>query len=740
VSSLVERCVAGDEVAAKELVKAAGTKEGAGKLAREGGLERLLARDGKVEKNTLGGILLKITGVESSSVGEDLMTFIVQHPETRDSFLDCGSRGVEAYTNILIKTWKDPTARRNLLRQVLSDFTQRLNRPSDETTPVALLNSLIRIFQIDQTPFRPSNGSLPFTIFLNLLSSSTPKPIRSRVILLLSSILSPEKGDSVLLSTLQSQLSDFITSKFANPSPEMYVTVFSVLTSVFTIRSDCAAPSFLQEGFLEESFAGVLQLHGRGPIIALLELFSAAAVDKTCRTAILNLPPEVLQDYSQIEDPEINALAGSVIAKLGRSTPGTSQVDLVRIFNDALKSQNESALVSSVEGLAFSSTTSAVKDELSKNEEFLRSALGILKSGTGQHALVYGCLSILVNLTSYKPPLTEEEQRINELRKLAKEENTITTAELDQDEYVTKRCKAVLQAGLLPAFGVLAGHASPGSLAAMARILLSLTTVPAHRGLLAQQGAVKLLLTLLDKTPDEHSSEPLSHALAKLLISVNPSLIFSSRTPLAGAIPPLTVLLTDTTAQHNNLPRFECLLALTNLASVNDPTRLAIYSSCSSTIATCLLDPSALIIRATTELICNLVVATPVAQTFFPPTGTNKLHVLLAMTDVDDALTRRAATGALAMLTDFPEICASLVDNVERGVERLVRTVGDEDLQVGFRGVVALGNLWREGGAAGREKVVKVEGEGKVREFLARNGDEGIGKAAEEVLELLGKG
>ena len=123
---------------------------------------------------------------------------------------------------------------------------------------------------------------------------------------------------------------------------------------------------------------------------ALLELLSAASVDKNCRAKILKVADGFLQECTQSSDTTKRALSGSILAKLSSVSTESGQhgVDLVRIFNDAYQSKNETALQSAVEGLAFSSTVAKTKDQLIKDPNFISVNNGnieITRSGTSSN-------------------------------------------------------------------------------------------------------------------------------------------------------------------------------------------------------------------------------------------------------------------------------------------------------------------------------------------------------------------
>lgn len=107
-----------------------------------------------------------------------------------------------------------------------------------------------------------------------------------------------------------------------------------------------------------------------------------------------------------------------------------------------------------------------------------------------------------------------------------------------------------------------------------------------------------------------------------------------------------------------------------------------------------MLHDNTLLRRAAVELVCNLCPFPNGAAKFADGStrAKGRLRVLLAMADVEDLPTRRAAAGGLAMLTEF-EAVAKEVLAIERGVGVVLGLVGDEDQGVLHRGLVVLGNL-----------------------------------------------
>ena len=319
---------------------------------------------------------------------------------------------------------------------------------------------------------------------------------------------------------------------------------------------------------------------------------------------------------------------------------------------------------------------------------------------------------------------------------------------MDDDEHVTARCKTVLDADLVPVLVAAArSHYTVTILGISSKILHALAREQKHRGKLAQQGAVKLLLQTIDRlqTPTGPSSSSNSaeatihlaaHALARILISVNPHHVFSRAMPAISALRPLTLLLTpDTSADTRDLlPVFESLLALTNLASLDDESvKDALLRNAWDPTQDLLLSTNKLVQRASVELVCNLM-ASPAGVAKFADgskQASNRMHILLALADVEDLATRRAAGGALAMLTEWDKAVEAVLDK-ERGVAILLGMCGDEDEGIRHRGLVCILNVVNapgEAGAKGMKGVKAGQGVEIVKQSLK-------GTKSREVLSL----
>ena len=397
----------------------------------------------------------------------------------------------------------------------------------------------------------------------------------------------------------------------------------------------------------------------------------------------------------------------------------------------------------------------------------------------------YALATFLDHLTAFPTPDAEgEAAQLERLKRFAAAAAAKGAAKLEPEsvESVTKRVALLVRhdPSPIPTVRQLCLSPSLQTRRLAARILHALVTPQPVRGALLQAGAARLFLTLIRQLPTPFSpadDTPAPQGLAKLLITANPLLVLGP-TPdsplLLEAAAALALPLgapaaapASTAGGADLLPRFEALMALTNLASVG-PTladnlaRLALRDRPTGTSLLAvvadeyLLSTHTMVRRAAAELVCN-VVASDSGIAFFEPaaasvsasasagegpapaaagesasTSTSRLQVLVALASSPDTLTRLAAAGALTSLVYAPSIVAALVAR-PKWVELLVAPLEDDEAGVRHR----VYEVWRVVG----EAVRPMEGEARER---AREGMRsgrvaqrlGEARAREQVLEL----
>ncbi|PHH92295.1 hypothetical protein CDD83_8109 [Cordyceps sp. RAO-2017] len=561
------------------------------------------------------------------------------------------------------------------------------------------------------------------------------------------------------------KLSAFFFDRVRRGTYDDYIVAFCVASAMFPIVPDLIAELFLSEGFLG-SLGRLMRREWKSRKVetACLEMLSAACMNSLCREAVQKYCVEWLEEVVD-QDPtgnggrpdaepkvqgeggsismrrhseQVQHLAAVILAKL-RAVPSkpaagaagkprveaavTSIDDLSGMFTKILLRGEDQDRQNAVEGLAYASLQPSVKESIAGNQQLLKKLIQTLAEAQPRSPTTYGALSVFVNLTSYRPALSEEAKKISQLKAYADAAGTLGAPDpLDDGEHVDKRCQAVFDAGLTPVLVTHSKNGSPASMRLIASIIHSLATTKSHRGPLAQQGAVKLLLTAWVTIPDtdEAARRTAGQALARILISTNPALVFGGNrsTPATAAIRPLvSILPPDPAAESRDLlPTFEALMALTNLASLDDDnTRPAIVRTAWSHVEEQLLSSNHLVSKAAVELVCNLVQC-PEAVALYAdgsPQAGARLHILLALADAEDEGARSAAGGALASLTGYEEVVRGVVRR-ERGVKVVLGLCNDADEGLRHRGAVVACNMVKAPGQAGELARDKFREEGGV--------------------------
>ena len=596
---------------------------------------------------------------------------------------------------------------------------------------------------VDEEAFEALMGSLDLRL---------PADVRGQATLVLSKYL--EVADS----TGREHLTKYITTHVERKKGDDLILAFSGAAHLFPVVPQLVAQLFLVDGFL----ALVVPLLDRkfsSPIVhdAFLNLLNAACQDGACRAAIAQHCAPWLSDKVSNGTGKQPSVAATILAKLRTSGLGVKignqrankadddVSELVDLFKNSLVVVEEGRTVSdSIEGLAYTSLKSEVKESLSKDRKFLKALLDTLDEHHDSPEVVVGGLSIISNLTQYTPNLSEDQKKLSQLKAYANASKPVEPSPLEDEDRVRARCSAVVEAGAVASLNRLNKGRSSATAQISDKILLSLSKNSKDRGKLAQQGAVKLLVAHAQKAlqSDNHLNIDAAHALARVLISLNPAHIFpgGSTPDIIDAVVPLVALLKSPSSEggFNNdqprdlLPIFESLLALTNLASAPNPSAGAfIVKSTWDEIEDLLLGNNELIRRASCELICNLVVIPTGAEKFADGSkrAAQRLHILIAMADVEDVPTRRAAGGALAMLTEQYIDVVSAILELKRAPEILLDLCEDGDPGIVHRGLVIVRNMvccdeedakHKELALKARDAFKKEEGVAKLKDALKR--------------------
>lgn len=662
---------------------------------------------------------------------------------------DIGDKSANSIVEIVQQpsAWLKQSDREKVEADVFQLFLAKLLAVGHDDDGRAL-KGIARLLATDEGRLHPFIDEEIFNAILCSLDYRQPAEVRSQATLVTAKYLelSGEKGQTYLVR--------FIPSHITKGHGEDLVLAFSAAAAVFPLVPTQAAALFLTEGFLP-SLIPLLDKKNKSTKVeqAALNMLSAACLDSGCRAAIKKhcLPwLRLVMAKGKQDRPGLaaliltKALDPTVPAKdtKGNDTQERTEVNgLVPMFKKLLADPLQENKHSSIEGLAYASIQPSIKEDLISDRLFLARLMDSLKASHPGATTIFGALTLIDHLTRYLPVLSEEQKKMDQLKAYANASKSEAKPDpLDEDAAVSRRCKVMVEAGAITTFVAISDHLSPASTAVMANIMLSLTRTPALRGTVAQQGGARLLLTKYTAVTgvsaiDQQARFAMAHALARILISIDPTLVFpaAGSPPLTSATRPILSLLKQNDAEVSEgprdlLPTFEALLALTNLASTpSAEATVVIIRQTLGLLEDLLLSNNKMIQRATTELVCNFMTSPAGVEIFADESkaAARRLHILLALADVEDMATRKAAGGALATLTCYDGVIKGIVAK-ERGMEILLGLCTDENHEIMHRGLVCVDNVVQMQGSAGkqaREKLKRMDAVNTLREISDSSND-----------------
>ncbi|CAI2172151.1 1687_t:CDS:2 [Funneliformis geosporum] len=389
-----------------------------------------------------------------------------------------------------------------------------------------------------------------------------------------------------------------------------------------------------------------------------------------------------------------------------------------------------------IEGLAYASLKPTVKETITYHPTLLKEIFKLVKEQEkSNNNLSYGVTVILSNITSYKKKLSKDDQHLLKLKKMAEggvrkgENEKLETNPLDEDEYVENRIKQIMKLGGIQSLILLSRNQSQIIRQLVSLNFLNLATNQMNRGMIVQQGGVKTLIPLAIK--DGNTKEGMNfatQALAKIAITMDPNLAFRGERS-SDLVRPLLNLCQG----EDELSQFESLMALTNLGSVENDIRMRIYDSKGIPIIENLqFSENTLVRRAATECLCNMMFCEPVYELY---SDVNKITILVALSDVEDFETRRAASGALAILSTDPNVCTMILDR-PKGIQILKDLFNENSPEIQHRAIECFKNI------AGSDKdkaelLVKAEVHKRMLELVKESKVESVVVTCAEALKIL---
>jgi hypothetical protein len=614
---------------------------------------------------------------------------------------------------------------------ILSLFEDCLKLGVHDDLRIASLNGLIKIISNKEfSKYVFSHQILELVMLMSNESNDKLKGLVPVALARFSEYVEPNDEANVK-GTLQKTISNWLNSTKAVEK----TTSLLALSALFQANASYASFILISSGVLEDIME-MIEFETIDVQLATIEMLSSASFDSESRKRIAVHCITYLSKLSSGSNPKLKAAASNALVKFmfadkELETRLMADDRFVEAFISNLRSTTADASVKfeAVEALAYLSLRGKVKERIISDEALLRSLNSLAK--TEKRTLQYGLASIWANISSFKPRLTDEEKQMLKLREVAGEAISKDDPN-DTDEAVTKRTLKLASSGVVAALNIINKDASPGVGEVLARVLLNLSADKRNRGRMVQDGAVKTLITLTTKATDAGKIFA-SHALARIAITTDPTIAFKGQRA-AELIRPLLALCSG----ENQLQQFEGLLALTNLASFDDDVRTRIVLAKGMKVIEFLqFSDNDLVRRAATEALCNMMLDPTVFQSYADPAAPGRLRMLIALCDVEDFETRRAASGALAILSSHPDACRHIVEET-RGLDVMMGLIfGDENEEILLRGVECVKNI----AAAGQQLAQKLAAAGAVPALrnLVPHTEKGIAFGAIEALQNLQK-
>lgn len=489
------------------------------------------------------------------------------------------------------------------------------------------------------------------------------------------------------------QVDDFIKDKLMSPDLESKVRVTVAITSLLRGPLDVGNYVISKEGIIEM----ILVMAQTEDVLqqkVACECLVAAASKKDKARTIINKGVDILKKLYQSKDDAVRVRALVGLCKVGSFGGDDASV---RPFADGSTRKLAEAcrkfLVNpakendvrkwAAEGLSYLTLDADVKEKLVEHKAALQALIELAKSG--DQSCLYGVVTTLVNLCN----AYEKQELMPEMIELAKfaKHHVPETHELDDPDFINKRITVLAKAGVTTGLVALAKTESHNSKELIARVFNAICGLPELRGIVVQQGGAKVLIPMsLEGTPN--GKKQASQALARIGITINPEVAFPGQRNLEVVRPLVALLHPECTALEN----FEALMALCNLAGMNESTRNRILKEGGlAKIEHYLFEDHEMLLRAATQCICNLLQSEDVRKTY---EGNNdKTKFLYILCQEEDTDTVMASAGALCILTSESKACCRKLLDVQAWPEILRCLLANPNKEIQFRGTYLLNNI-----------------------------------------------
>lgn len=493
------------------------------------------------------------------------------------------------------------------------------------------------------------------------------------------------------------QIDEFIKDKLLDPELEAKVRVVVAMTSLLTCAIEVGSSIIGREGILQMILAMAQSEDVLQQKVAC-ECIVAAVLKQDKAKAIITQGVDILKRLYNSKDDGIKVRALVGLCKLG-SYGG--QDASIRPFADGATGKLAEAcrrfLIKpgkdkdirkwAADGLAYLTLDAEVKEKLIEDRSAIQALINLAQ--TGDQNILYGVVTTFVNLCN----AYDKQEMLPEMVELAKfaKHHIPEEHELDDIDFVNKRLTILANEGITSALVVLAKTESHNSRELIARVLNSLCNMQELRGKVVQQGGAKALLPLCFESTEKGKRQA-AQALSRIAITINPEVAFPGQRNLEVIRPLLNQLNPDYTALEN----FEALMALCNLAQMNETVRQRIIKEDGlQKIEAYLMEDHLMLCRAAAQTICNLTMSEDIVKMF---EGKNdRVKFLALLCQEEDEETAVAASGALAILTSNSKICCEKLFEPKSWLDIFHTLIANPSPKAQHRGLAIILNVIKAG-------------------------------------------
>ncbi|XKL64377.1 hypothetical protein PGB90_004463 [Kerria lacca] len=488
-------------------------------------------------------------------------------------------------------------------------------------------------------------------------------------------------------------INEFIKSKLLTPDLESKVKVTVAITVLLMGPLEVGNYIMGKDGIMEM----ILALANSEDVMqekVACECIVASITKQDKARFIVSRGVDILKRLYRSKDESIRiralvglckaATAGGTDASFRLFADGSTKKMAEQCKTFLIRSQDKDTRRWAAEGFAFLSFDAEVKEMLVEDKHAIMALIEVAKSNV-ESCTVYAIVNVFVNLCN----AYEKKEILPEMIELAKfaKRHIPEEHEFDDEDFIIKRVNILGKLGLTTALVALSKIDSDNCKELICRVFNALCGQQELRGLVVQQGGVKVLIKMAHEGT-ENGKRLAAQALARVGITMNPEVAFPGERCMEVVRPLVALLHPECSALMN----FEALMALCNLASISEKMRLHIFSEKGvSRIESYLFEDHVHLRRAATQCITNLAMSPKLVKLY--EDDNDKFKFIFLLCGEEDEETSKAACGAVAILTVSSQKCCDKIFKIKNWLDIFRQILAHPNTDIQLRAIVIVQNI-----------------------------------------------